>query len=156
MNLNNVVYKMNVDFFRMLCWKHTLFRTQKIVWASMTLIVNNVSKNMTMYNLWDFSTSSLSLFRASLSLSFFFFVYFFDHFDRFDLINRDLVWNKNTYLDIRSSRDNCVHNECNTSFEWWRRFWFRKRRTKKYWRWLSWSRLIRRKRNDWRKYSKIY
>jgi magnesium-transporting ATPase (P-type) len=64
--------------------------------------------------------------------------------------------NENVFLEICFSRDNCVHNECNALFEWWRRFWFRKRRAKEYWRWLSWSRLIRRKRNDWHKYSKIY
>ncbi len=87
---------------------------------------------------------------------FFFFACCFDRFDCFDLINRDFVWDENVCFDIRSSRDNCVYNECNVSFEWWRHSWFRKRRTKKYWRWLSWTRLIRRKRSDWRKYSKIY
>jgi hypothetical protein len=52
MNLLNVMYEIKVDFFRMLCWKHTLFKIQKIVWTNMTFIVDNVSKNMIMYNLW--------------------------------------------------------------------------------------------------------
>jgi hypothetical protein len=62
----------------------------------------------------------------------FFFVCCLDRFDYLDLINRDLVWNENTCFHIYSSRDNCVHNECSASSKWWRRSWFRKRRTKKY------------------------
>jgi hypothetical protein len=49
---------MNVDFLKMLCWKHALFKIEKMIWANMTFIVNNVSKIMTMYNLWNFLTFS--------------------------------------------------------------------------------------------------
>jgi hypothetical protein len=50
-DLLKIVYEMNIDFFQMLCWKHALFKIQKMIWANMMFIVDNVSKIMKMYNL---------------------------------------------------------------------------------------------------------
>ncbi len=55
---------------------------------------------------------------------FFFFVCCLDRFDLIDFFDfDDFVSNENACLDIRSSRDNNVRNECTSLFEWWSRLW---------------------------------